>query len=123
MALYIKGTYAKDPHFAGTKVIYSLYSNSFDTNWDKRFADKLKFEGFESDITDKITETSCLSITKLIASSVDGLIMASDAVSPEFQEIFDTATCHKLPYQEEEDSAAKTLSDFFDKVIEETVLV
>ena len=30
MALYIKGTYAKDPHFAGTKVVYSLYNNTFE---------------------------------------------------------------------------------------------
>ena len=121
MALYIKGTYAKDPHFAGTKVVYSLYNDSFDTNWDKRFAEKLKFEGFESDILDGITDTSCLGITKLISSHVDGLIMASETVSSELQQIYDSATCHKLPYEGEEKNA-KTLSEFFDKVIEDSVL-
>ena len=121
MALYIKGTYAKDPHFAGTKVVYSLYNNSFETDWDKRFAEKLKFEGFESDILDGITDTSCLGITKLIASHVDGLIMASETVSPELQQVYDSATCHKLPYEGEEKNA-KTLSEFFDKVLEDSVL-
>jgi len=122
MALYIKGTYAKDPHFAGTKVVYSLYNNSFETKWDKRLSEKLKFEGFESDILDQIEGTSCVEITKLIAKHVDGLIMSSETVSEEYQKIYDEASCHKLPFMGE-DEQAKTLSEFFDKVIEDTVLV
>ena len=54
MGLYIKEMYGKDPHFKETKVVYSLYNDSYKENWDKRFADKLKFEGFEDSVCEKI---------------------------------------------------------------------
>ena len=44
------------PTFKGTKVVYSLYNDSYKENWDKRFADKLKFEGFEDSVCEKFKE-------------------------------------------------------------------
>ena len=42
--------------------------------------------------------------------------------SDEYQKIYDEASCHKLPFMGEEEQA-KNLSEFFDKVLEDTVLV
>lgn len=122
MAIYIKKYYNKDPHFADTKVVYSIYNEGFNKNWDPRFSEKLKFDGFDAELTDKLQDTSYENITRVMAQYADGINVGSDKLSPELQAIFDEATCLKLDYVPEE-QRTKALSEFFDKVIEESVLI
>jgi starch synthase len=122
MSLYIKKYYQKDPHFADTKVVYSIYNEGFNKNWDPRFSEKLKFDGFDAELADKFKDTSYENITRVISQYADGINVGSEVLTPELQAIFDEATCLKLDYVPEE-LRTKALSDFFDKVIEESVLI
>ncbi len=121
MALYIKKSFSNDPHFADTKVVYSLYNEGLDQTWDERFAEKLKFDGFDDSITSQFAKTDFLEITKVIAQQVDGLTIGSEKLDPALKSIFDEATCLKLEYTPEENQN-KVFSEFFDKVIENEVL-
>ena len=121
MALYIKNIYKKDPHFKETKVVYNLYNERFNDNWDSRFFEKLKFDGFPKAMVEKAKDTDFLSITKLIVEHCDGLTIAEPNLSQDLMDIFDQAACHKMEYMDEE-KQAKSFSAFFDKVIDESVL-
>jgi starch synthase len=57
MGLYLKKVYNKDPHFADTRVVYSLYNEGFNKNWDSKFADKLKFDGIDDDTVANFAQT------------------------------------------------------------------
>lgn len=46
MPLYIKKYYPEDPLFADTKIVVSLYEDDFPKNLNKKFIDKLSFDGF-----------------------------------------------------------------------------
>ncbi len=122
MALYIKKLYNKDPHFADTKVVYSIYNDGFNKNWDARFADKLKFDGFDDEVVSQMQDTSYENITRVISKYADGINIASETISPELQKIYDDATCLKQEFVAEENQS-KVMSEFFNKVIEETVLI
>lgn len=123
MALYIKKLYSKDPHFADTKVVYSIYEEGFNKDWDSRFSEKLKFDGFDDELVAQFKDdTSYENITRVIAKYADGINVGSEKISPELRTIFDEATCFKLDFVPEEQQT-KALSEFFDKVIEETVLI
>jgi starch synthase len=122
MAIYIKKMYAKDPHFADTKVVYHMYNEGFNKNWDSRFADKLKFDGFDAEIIDALQDTSFENITRVITKYADGLTVGSENLNAGLRQIFDEASCHKMDYVPEE-SQNKSFSEFFDKVIEESVLI
>ena len=122
MPIYLKKLYSKDPHFADTKVVYSLYNESFTKNWDVRFADKLKFDGFDDELTEKLRDTSIENITKVMVQYSDGINVGSENLSPALRKIFDEATCLKQDYVAEEHQN-KVMSEFFDKVIEEEVLI
>ncbi len=122
MPLYIKKLYNEDPHFADTKVVYSLYNERFDTNWDERFAEKLKFDGFSDDIVEKFRDTSFENIMRMIMQHTDGINVAVEDLDPELRKLYDEATCLKQDFVPEENQN-KVLSDFFDKVIEEEVLI
>lgn len=122
MALYIKKLYNKDPHFTDTRVVYSIYNEGFNTNWDERFHEKLKFDGFDQELTDLCKDTSYENITRVVAQYADGISVGSDNLKPELRKIFDEAACLKMDFLPEEQQV-KALSEFFDKVIEETVLI
>lgn len=122
MALYIKYVYNKDPHFANTKVVYSMYNDTFDTPWDSRLPEKLIFDGIPEEVAAKFSDTSCLGITKALMSFVDGINISEEHISKELESVFNDATCRKLSFVAEENQA-KELSAFFDKIIDESVLV
>ena len=117
MPIYLKGIYAKDPHFADTKVVYSLYNDGIDEKWDSRFSEKLKFEGFSEEIVEKLKDTSIENITRVMTQYSDGLNVGSEELVPSLRAIFDEATCLKQDFVAEENQN-KVLSEFFDKVIE-----
>ncbi len=122
MPIYLKKLYAKDPHFADTKVVYSIYNETFNKNWDARFADKLKFDGFDDEIVEKLKDTSIENITRVMTQYSDGINVGSDDLKPELRAIFEEATCLKQDFVPEENQN-KVMSEFFDKVIEEEVLI
>ena len=121
MGMYIKEMYGKDPHFKETKVVYSLYNDSYKKNWDERFAEKLKFDGFEDSVCEQFKDTSFTNFSKNILQFFDGVNISSEELDPELKEAFDGLNSHKLGYVEEE-HLGKELSDFYDKVIQEPAL-
>lgn len=124
MPMYIKKMYNKDPHFADTKVVYSMYdaNEGFKQAWDPRFADKLAFDGFDEEVTTLVKNPTMEAITNAAVSFSDGIIQSSMEISPELTTVFDNATCMKLNYLPEE-NLTKGLNEFFDKVLEEGALV
>ena len=122
MPLYIKELYKDDPHFANTKVVYNMYNDGFNNNWDARFTEKLKFDGFTDDVANELTEASFENLSKVAAKYVDGLSVGSEELDPKLKEIFDNATCAKLDFVAEE-HLNKEVSEFIDKVIETEIVI
>lgn len=122
MPLYIKKLYKDDPHFANTKVVYHMYNEGFNNNWDSRFAEKLKFDGFSDEIVADFAEPSLENISRAAAKYADGISVGSEELSPELTAIFDAAECEKLEWVAEEHQV-KATSEFLDKVIEAEVLI
>jgi starch synthase len=124
MPLYVKKIFHKDPHFTDSKVVTSFYSENegFQSNWSERFHEKLKFDGFDKSICDAAVNPSIDTIYRLASSLSDGVVQSSAELSKELQAVFDESTCLKLNYLPEE-NLPKALTEFFDKVIEEPVLI
>ncbi len=122
MPIYIKKLYKNDPHFANTKVVYNMFNDGFNNNWDARFSEKLKFDGFSDDVTEDFKDPSLENVAKAIVKYSDGLSVGSEELHPELRAIFDAAECEKLDYVAEE-HLNKSVSEFLDKVIEAEVLI
>lgn len=122
MPMYVKDIYKNDPHFADTKVVYSLYDNEFNKNWDARFGEKLKFEGFDEGIIDSIKSGDYLSLNKAAMENADGIVMGSDSLHEELKAAFEETEKFKLEFESEE-VQPKLMSEFFDKVIDEEALI
>jgi starch synthase len=122
MPLYIKKIYHKDPHFVDSKVVVSLYNEEINTIWDSRFAEKLKFDGFDKKLLAELQDLSYENVMRTIFKLTDGLAIGSEEINPIIKQLFDEASCLKQGFVNEE-FQTKIMSEFFDKVIEEEILV
>jgi starch synthase len=122
MPMYIKEVYAQDPHFADTKVVYSLYETGFDSKLCSRLSEKLKFDGFSDEAIAKLENGTCDAVTRAAMDYADGVVMSSENICEDTKAYFESLSGHKMEFNPEE-SQVKLLADFIDKVIEEEVLI
>lgn len=123
MSLYIKKLYDKDPHFSDTKVVQSLYQTSFDKSWENNIINKLKFDGFENKDIDLISKSAnFLNLNKLAIKYSDGVVLHNNPMKKEFSSIADEFEVPTIDFDIESDSTS-SISEFYDKLIEEQVLI
>ena len=119
--LYIKKLYQNDPHFADVKVIYSVYENGFNKNWDAKFYDKLKFDGFEEEDIHDLKDVDFFALTKKAVSVSDGVIQGSGRIDSNILKMIEESETPFLEYFSE-DSCVKPINEFYDQIFEEIVV-
>lgn len=118
--LYIKKLYNNDPHFEDAKVVYSVYDEAFNKNWDSKFYEKLKFDGFDESAIDGLQDTDFIALNKVAIRSADGVIQGSEEIASELSDAIQDAGSPFLEYYPEE-SCVKNVDEFYDQIIEELV--
>lgn len=119
--LYIKKLYHNDPHFVDAKVIYSVYNNAFNKNWDTKFHEKLKFDGFDdADIAD-LKDVDFITLNKMAMEVSDGIVQGSSEIDTELQTVIDKLDTPFLEYYSEE-ACVKPMNEFYDQIFEEIVV-
>ncbi len=115
--LYIKKLYQNDPHFSDAKVVYSVYDNGFNKNWDSNFYEKLKFDGFdEADIHD-LKNVDFVALSKKAIDISDGVIQGSATIDPAVMKVIESSDTPFLEYFSEE-SCVKSINEFYDQIFE-----
>lgn len=121
MPLYVKKVYNKDPHFANTKVVLSMYDMPFNEEFNERLPEILKFDGINNEISKEIENVTFEEVLNCVTKYSDGIIVHSEQISDVCQRVYDNATCPKLGFVGEEHQN-KQISEFFDKIMEETLV-
>lgn len=116
--LYIKKLYKDDPHFADAKVVYSVYDNGFNKNWDSKFYEKLKFDGFEDADIDGLQDVDYVALTKKAIEFSDGVVQGSESIDAAITAAIESSEVPFLEYYSEE-SCVKPVNEFYDQIFEE----
>lgn len=101
--LYLKKSYASDPFFANSKIIYSVYKDSFECPIREGFDNRVLFDDIELDEVEILkgdllkTET----LNKIAINYSDAVICASDTISEELESYIKEKGIPYLPYQGE----------------------
>ena len=117
--LYIKKGYADDPCFKNSKVICSLYDESFSKPFQQNFADKLRFEGIGDVEVNNIKELGTIDYTTLMKLAIDysdGIILGSGNVEPELLRYATEKKVEQLPFRADFDQFAEEINQFYDKI-------
>jgi starch synthase len=119
MPLYIKKYYAEDPLFADTKIVVSLYDDEYPKVLNKKFADKLSFDGFNKKDIKLITdESSHLNMQKLSLEYADGIIQGTEKINPDLEKFIKKSAKPFLGYKNEVEYM-DAFNEFYDEILEE----
>jgi starch synthase len=121
MPAYLKKYYGDDPHFADTKVVYSVYDNGFSGSMDKKLANKMKFDGFNDGEVAPIKTPDFVNLTKLAINFSDGVIQGSEKIDSKISAHIKESGKPMLNYQDPENYIA-AYNEFYDKVAEEMLV-
>lgn len=80
---YIKEYYAEDSFFNETKVVVSLFDNTFDGVLDKQITEKLAFDGIEGEIATHLENPDFISINKVALKYADAAVKGEEVISEE----------------------------------------
>ncbi|MBW7867196.1 MAG: glycogen/starch synthase [Brumimicrobium sp.] len=122
MPMYIKDVYKNDPHFDDVKVVYSLYEDGFNKNWDDTFESKLKFEGFNEEIISTLKSGDFFDLNRAAIEYSDGVIIGNPEVNGQLRKIFNETDKLKLDFESEE-GHPKKVNEFFDRVLDEEAVI
>lgn len=119
MPLYIKKYYQEDPLFADTKIVVSLYEDEFPKTLNKKFIDKLLFDGFtKKDLKHLIDESSHFNMIKQSIEFADGIIQGAEKLNPEIEKYIKKSGKPFLPFKNELEYM-DAFNEFYDEMLEE----
>jgi starch synthase len=114
--LYIKRSYAEEPLFAKSKVIFSAYNDSYNPLLKEGFKDKLNYEGIGEKDLNLVSEPTFTNIANLAFQFSDGIIQGSEKISPEISDLMKKAKKPMLNYQSPEEYI-ENYSVFYDEIL------
>jgi len=116
MPLMLKRTFKDDPLFGSTKIIYSIYNDSFTQNLDSNFRQKLMFEGVTKDDVQIMSDSNYLNFSKLAINHSDAVIIGEATILPQLQSYLGEINKPVLPYQDPA-NYINTFSEFYDSLL------
>lgn len=117
--LYLKKIYKDNPIFSDTKVVYSVYDDSFNTPLSDKLYDKVKFDGIPAKDIKHYKEANFVSSTKSALDFSDAVIINSDVIHPEIQTYLSNVKRPILGYNPEE-NYINSVNDFYEEVLQKT---
>jgi starch synthase len=112
LPLYLKQYYKDEPLFKESKVVTSVYSQSFDNNLNGDLIDKIKFDEIEEAHVENLKTPNYSNLMKVAVDFSDGIIKGSQELPDELEHYL--AKCKKpvLDYQYPE-AFAEAYTDFY----------
>ena len=112
LPLYLKEYYKDEPLFSESKIVTSIYNQSFDDTLDKSMIDKIKFDNVEESAISILEKPSYNNIMKVAINYSDALIVGSQEIPEELQTYLKNSDKPVLEYQEQ-DAFAEAYTEFY----------
>ncbi len=117
---YLKTLYKEDPTFKNSKVVYSVFEDSFTEKLSDKFASKAIMKGMKTEDTEayKVGDITSLNIAALGYS--DAIVLASETINPEVLKFVKKAGKPILEYNSTSDF--ENYSNLYEEIAEEELI-
>ncbi|MBK9639495.1 MAG: glycogen/starch synthase [Bacteroidetes bacterium] len=120
--LLIKTSYKEDPMFRNSKVVYSLYNDSFTESFNKDFGKKILMDGLSSEDVKGLEDPNYVNLTKLAMHYSDAVMKSSTTLHDEIETTFKSLSKPTLDYKSPEEYI-EAYDNFYDEaMLEDSVL-
>ena len=114
--IYIKRTFADDPLFMNSKIVFSVYNTKFNERLGPDFVRKLKSEGITKEDMKILSEPVFLNIARLALKFSDGIILGSKKMNTEVKSLLKEVNIPVLDYVSPE-KYIEAYSVFYDEIL------
>lgn len=112
LPIYMKHYYKDEALFADTKIVTSVYSQSFDGTLNTEMINKVKFDGVPADAIADLEIPNYENILRTSVMHSDAVIIASEAVSPSLTKFIESSGKPFLPFTPKE-KFAEVYTNFY----------
>ncbi len=116
MPFYLKVAFRDNPLFTDSKVVYSIYNDTFVEPLDKDLARKMKYKDIPEQALKKYVDPSYLSISKAAVDYSDGIIFGDRDIDPELEEYVRESGKPFLEFHDKE-TYVDAYNVFYDEVL------
>lgn len=114
LPIYLKEFYKDEVIFSDTKIITSVFAQSFEGKLSEGMMNKMAFDEFSEDVIQGFEDPTFENIMKSAIDYSDGVIIASEHILPSLTKYIETSDKPFLPYTPKE-SFAEAYTDFYKK--------
>jgi starch synthase len=112
LPLYLKEYYKDEPLFANSKIVTSIYNQSFDNTLNTEMIDKIKFDNIDEDAIATLAEPNYNNIMKVAIDYSDALIVGSETIPSELETYLKESNKPALEYHNLE-TFAEAYTEFY----------
>ncbi len=122
MPFYLKEVFKDNPMFSETKVIYSIYNDTFPDPLNKDMFKKMKTKGLDSGVLEQYADPTFENISKVAIDYSDGIIIGDEKVNAEVEKYARESGKPLLEYHDR-DTYIQAYNQFYDEIsVTESVL-
>ncbi len=118
--LYLKRSFADDPLYNKSKIVYSVYNDDFNKPLNKDFKVKLIMDGIQDEDVSSLTDPSFENLTKMAIDMSDATIIGSTEINKSIHKYIKSLKKPVLEYKPEEEYI-DAYSDFYDEILMQKV--
>jgi starch synthase len=116
LPIYMKHYYKNEALFSETKIVSSIYSQSFDGTLDPELINKVKFDGIPEEAISDLAIPNYENILKASILHSDGVIIASENLSPSLTKFIESSGKAFLPFASKE-AFAQAYTSFYKNML------
>src|SRR5690606_34755840 len=103
LPLYLRNYYGKEPLFATSKIVTSVYNQSFDNTLDNGMYKKILFDGLENSEVKHLKTPNYVNLMKVAIDNSDALIIAGDNIPTDLKKYLEKTNKPVLDYKTPEE--------------------
>ncbi|VAW28110.1 Similar to glycogen synthase [hydrothermal vent metagenome] len=119
LPMFVRTSYKDNPLFGDSKIIMSLYNDSFDEHFVDTFIQKIKMNGIPDEALEYYDKANYVSLMKGAVDYADAFIVGEESVNPELLKYVQASGKPILEYQGEE-NYFDAYNQFYDQIIGES---
>ncbi len=113
--LYVKKAFKENPLFTDTKIVTSIYDDSFDEQFNKEFVNKIKLDGITIKDLKHFKKPTYSSLMMSAVDFSEGIIIAGEQINPE---VLEYAKASNKPILDvKDDNYIDAYNKFYDNIL------
>ncbi|MBP0902737.1 glycogen/starch synthase [Mariniflexile gromovii] len=103
LPIYLKEYYKDEPLFNESKIVTSVYNQSFDNTLNKDMFNKVKFDNLDEGAIQVLEEPSYVNLMKIAIDYSDALIVGSESIPKELETYLEASNKPVLEYKSKDE--------------------